>query len=118
MQIDNQIASHDWRSRRANSNHIPDGTHILIQCHSPSARSAFPPPAYAHWLDYTVYEDGRAIGSRSELRCFWSITAYVDPKLGIKTHGRTGSLGYLGAGIGIVTPKIVMVGVSPPPLAT
>ena len=26
MQIDNQIASHCWRLRRANSNHIPDGT--------------------------------------------------------------------------------------------
>ena len=27
MQIDNQIASHRWRLRRANSYHIPDGTH-------------------------------------------------------------------------------------------
>ena len=26
MQIDNQIASHRWRLRRANSYHIPDGT--------------------------------------------------------------------------------------------
>jgi Family of unknown function (DUF6481) len=26
MQIDNQIASRDWRSRGANSNHIPGGT--------------------------------------------------------------------------------------------
>ena len=26
MQIDNQIASHSWRSRSANSNHIPGGT--------------------------------------------------------------------------------------------
>ena len=26
MQIDNQIASHRWRLRHANSNHIPDGT--------------------------------------------------------------------------------------------
>ena len=26
MQIDNQIASRRWRSRRANSNHIPGGT--------------------------------------------------------------------------------------------
>ena len=40
MQIDNQIASHRWRLRRANSNHIPDGTpssgpgHNLVYGHS------------------------------------------------------------------------------------
>jgi hypothetical protein len=28
MQIDNQIASHRWRLRHANSNHIPDGTPV------------------------------------------------------------------------------------------
>ena len=28
MQIDNQIASHRWRSRHANSNHFPDGTRV------------------------------------------------------------------------------------------
>ena len=56
-------------------------------------------PVYADWLDYTVFEDGRAIGrmyedkqTRPELRWFWSITVYVDPMLGIDTHGRTATL--------------------------
>jgi hypothetical protein len=31
MQIDNQIASHRWRSRHANSNHFPDGTGKVIR---------------------------------------------------------------------------------------
>ena len=31
MQIDNQVASHRWRLRRANSNHIPDGTTLTIK---------------------------------------------------------------------------------------
>ena len=30
MQIDNQIASHSWRSRSANSNHIPGGTVLVL----------------------------------------------------------------------------------------
>jgi hypothetical protein len=33
MQIDNQIASRRWRSRSADSNHIPGGTHELELCH-------------------------------------------------------------------------------------
>jgi hypothetical protein len=56
-------------------------------------------PAYADWLDYTIYEDGRAIGrmyedkqSLPELRWFWSITVYVDPKFGIKTNSRTATV--------------------------
>ena len=42
-----------------------------------------------------VIEDGRAIGrmyedrhAKAELRWFWSITVYVDPKHGIVTSGR------------------------------
>ena len=30
MPIDNQIASHRWRERDANSNHIPDSTEIIV----------------------------------------------------------------------------------------
>ena len=39
MQIDNQIASHRWRLRRANSNHIPDGTAEAPGLCLPSIRS-------------------------------------------------------------------------------
>ena len=56
-------------------------------------------PVYADQLDYTVFEDGRAIGrmyedkhSRPELRWFWSITVYVHPRLGVTTSGRAPSL--------------------------
>jgi hypothetical protein len=56
-------------------------------------------PVYKDQLDYTVIEDGREIGrmyedrhGRPELRWFWSITVYVDPKLGIRMDGRTTTL--------------------------
>jgi hypothetical protein len=56
-------------------------------------------PAYKDWADYTVFEDGLVIGrmyedrhSRPELRWFWSITVYVDPKRSIITSGRAASL--------------------------
>jgi hypothetical protein len=56
-------------------------------------------PAYADRLDYIVFEDGYAIGrmyedkhSPEELRWFWSITLFVDPKHGITTHGRGATL--------------------------
>jgi hypothetical protein len=56
-------------------------------------------PAYRDWLDYVVVEDGRDVGriyedrnSRPELRWFWSITVYVNPKLGITASGRAPSL--------------------------
>jgi len=46
-----------------------------------------------------VIEDGREIGrmyedrhAPPELRWFWSITVYVDPKLGIRTDGSTTTL--------------------------
>ena len=49
--------------------------------------------------DYIVCEDGKAIGrmyedrqTLPELRWFWSITVYVDPKRGINTSGRAASL--------------------------
>ena len=51
------------------------------------------------WLDYVIVEDGRDVGrlyedrlSRPELRWFWSITVYVNPKLGITTSGRAPSI--------------------------
>ena len=56
-------------------------------------------PVYKDRFDYTVFEDGRPIGrmyedrhAPPELRWFWSITVYVDPKLGIRTDGRTTTL--------------------------
>jgi hypothetical protein len=61
--------------------------------------TALSSPAYRDTIDYIVIEDGRSIGriyedrhSRPELRWFWSITVYVDPKLGITTSGRAPSL--------------------------
>ena len=52
-------------------------------------------PAYADQIDYVIAEDGRDVGrlyeDRSgppEYRWFWSITLYIDPKLGIVTSGR------------------------------
>jgi hypothetical protein len=36
-----------------------------------------------------MYEDKQAL---PELRWFWPITVYVDPKLGIDTHGRVATL--------------------------
>ena len=56
-------------------------------------------PAYRDLLDYVIVEDGRDVGrvyedrnSRPELRWFWSITVYVNPKLGITTSGRAASI--------------------------
>ena len=56
-------------------------------------------PIYKDRIDYTVIEDGREIGrmyedrhAPPELRWFWSITVYVDPKLGIRTDGSTTTL--------------------------
>ena len=56
-------------------------------------------PVYADQPDYIDCEDGKAIGRMYEdrhtppdLRWFWSITVYVDPKQGINTSGRAASL--------------------------
>src|ERR1700736_4247030 len=56
-------------------------------------------PAYADKLDYVVCEDGKVIGriyedwhTLPDLRWFWSITVYVDPRQGINTSGRAASL--------------------------
>jgi hypothetical protein len=56
-------------------------------------------PAYRDWLDYVIVENRRNVGrlyedrhSRPELRWFWSITIYVDPKLGITTSGRAATI--------------------------
>jgi hypothetical protein len=62
-------------------------------------RTGLSSPAYQDSLDYIITEDGRDVGrlyedrhSRPELQWFWSITVYVDPKLGIRTSGRAASL--------------------------
>jgi hypothetical protein len=57
------------------------------------------PPAYADRQDFLVIEDGQVIGRiyedryvPADVKWFWSITEYVHPALGIRTHGRVGSL--------------------------
>jgi hypothetical protein len=62
-------------------------------------RTRFQSPAYADRQDYLVMEDGQVIGRIYEeryvpanVKWFWSITEYVHPALGIRTHGRVGSL--------------------------
>jgi hypothetical protein len=60
--------------------------------------TALSSPAYRDWADYIVREDSRAVGRIYEdrplpgLRRFWSITMYVNPKLGNTTSGRAPSL--------------------------
>jgi hypothetical protein len=56
-------------------------------------------PAYRDLVDYMVIQDDRAVGriyedrqTLPDLRWFWSITVYVDPKQGIHTSGRAASL--------------------------
>jgi hypothetical protein len=56
-------------------------------------------PAYRDWLDYVIVEDGRDVGrlyedrhSGPELRWFWAISIYVNPRLGITTSGRAASV--------------------------
>ena len=55
--------------------------------------------AYADWLDYIVYDDGKPVGRIYEDRCawpelkwFWSITAFVPLSLGTKTNSRTSTI--------------------------
>ena len=62
-------------------------------------RTGLSSPAYQDWLDYVIVEDGRDRGriyedrhSRPELRWFWAISVYVNPKLGITTSWRAQSL--------------------------
>jgi hypothetical protein len=61
--------------------------------------------AYQQWADYTIYDDGRAIGriyedraTRPGLRWFWSITMVGARNADIRTdgcapHARTGQSG-------------------------
>jgi hypothetical protein len=56
-------------------------------------------PVYADQLDYTVFEDGRAIGrmyedkhARPDLRWFWSIIVFVGSEPGIATHGKAATI--------------------------
>ena len=69
---------------------------LMLLTLRPTALSS---PAYRDWADYIVREDSRAVGRIYEdrhtlpgLRWFWSITMYVNPKLGITTSGRAPSL--------------------------
>jgi hypothetical protein len=58
------------------------------------------PSAYQSQKDYTVFQDSRPIGrlyedpaagARHEVRWFWSITAVVDARAGVRTDGYTAS---------------------------
>jgi hypothetical protein len=56
-------------------------------------------PADVDRQDYLVMDDGQVIGRiyaerylPADVKWFWSITEYVHPALGIRTHGRVGSL--------------------------
>jgi hypothetical protein len=58
-------------------------------------------PVYADRQDWTIFDDGKpggriyedaALSTPAELRWFWSITVYVDPKAGIVTSGKAPTL--------------------------
>jgi hypothetical protein len=58
-------------------------------------------PAYAHLQDWTVLDDGGAVGrlyedgslsTPPELRWFWSVVVYVPPAAGIVTSGKVPTL--------------------------
>ena len=62
-------------------------------------RAGLSSAAYRDSLDYVIVDDGREAGrlyedrhSKPELRWFWSITVYVDPKRGITTNGRAATI--------------------------
>ena len=62
-------------------------------------RAGLSSPTYRDSLDYVIVDDGREAGrlyedrhSKPELRWFWSITVYVDPKRGITTNGRAATI--------------------------
>jgi hypothetical protein len=58
-------------------------------------------PVYADRLDWTIFDDGEPVGriyehagagTPADLRWFWSIIVYVDPKAGIVTSGKVPTL--------------------------
>jgi hypothetical protein len=58
-----------------------------------------PRPTYRDLVVYIVIQDDRAVGriyedrqTLPDLRWFWSVTVYVDPKQGINTSGRAATL--------------------------
>ena len=62
-------------------------------------RTGLSSPAYRDLVDCIVIQEGRAVGriyedrqTLPDLRWFWSITIYVNPKQGITTSGRAASL--------------------------
>jgi hypothetical protein len=72
---------------------------LRLQHASHPAPTGLSSPVYADQPDYIVCEDGKAVKrmyddrhTPPDLRWFWSITVYVDPKQGINTSGRAASL--------------------------
>ena len=58
-------------------------------------------PVYADRQDWTIFDDGEPVGriyedasagTPAELRWFWSVTVYVDPRAGIVTSGKVPTL--------------------------
>ena len=75
--------------------------HFMHDCSMPLTLrpTGLSSPVYADQPDYIVCEDGKAVKRMYEdrhtppdLRWFWSITVYINPKLGITTSGRAASI--------------------------
>jgi hypothetical protein len=61
--------------------------------------------AYQDWADFTVLDDEHVVGriyedrfAPAELRWYWSITVFVDPRARLVTHGRAATLDAAKAG--------------------
>ena len=58
-------------------------------------------PVYQDRQDWTIFEDGKAVGriyedasasAPADLRWFWSVIVYVDPRAGVRTSGKVAAL--------------------------
>jgi hypothetical protein len=71
-------------------------TMALTMRHTPLESS----PAFAHLADWQVLDDGKPVGRIYERHApanpdqtwFWSITAYVEPRAGLRTSGTASTL--------------------------
>jgi hypothetical protein len=55
-------------------------------------------PVYVDRQDWTILDEGQPVSriyedaTAADLRWFWSVTVYVDPKTGIRTSGKVATL--------------------------
>ena len=58
-------------------------------------------PVYADRQDWTIFDAGKPVGriyedatagTPAELRWFWSVIVYVDPRAGVRTSGKVAAL--------------------------